>query len=245
MILSETEKSINLFEADLFSYFYIIEKNRQKNAVRMVFVETVKIVASILVTLIINLISVKFNINELNITIGVIIIFTVIYAIIQIITFLSKKIYDAIYNKRSRAEVVKINELLFHKIATNYMSKAISTVNDFEIIDKTDESLCINYVEIAIKYFEKSKNAFREVFPDEEADKQGKREKANAIYLSYIGYAEIKLFFENSQKSLNKLLILAEPITSDYSDDIEELLTYFQTKSPRINNLESIFNALK
>lgn len=243
--MNENEKSISLFEADLYNYFYVVEKNRQKNTVKTVFIETIKIVASIFVTLIINLVSEKIKIDELSITVGATIIFTIIYAAIQIVTFSSKKIYNAIYNKRSREEVLKINELLFQKIATNYMSKAISMVNELENVPITEKDMCINYIEIAIKYFEKSKNAFREVFPDEESNKQGKREKANAIYLSHIGYAEIKLFFDSSQKSLNKLLLIAKPITTNYNHEISELLTYFQTKLPRIKNLESIYNTLK
>ena len=238
------QKNFDLFEADIYDYFYTIEKNREKNTLTTIFIETIKIVASIFVTFVISLISEKLKMSEIDVTVIMTISFVTIYAILQFVTFSSKQIYNMLYNKRSRVEVIKINELLFHKISTNYMNKAISVVNDIEKGD-LDQDTSINCIEIALKCFEKSKNVFNEIFPDEESNKHGKREKANAIYLAHIGYPEIKLFVEIFQEELKKFLILATPITDKYNNEILELLTFFQTKLPRIISLENIFNELK
>ena len=237
------QKNFDLFEADIYDYFYTIEKNRQKNTLTTVFIETIKIVASIFVTFVISLISEKLKMGEIDVTVIITISFVTIYVILQFVTFSSKQIYDMLYNKRSRVEVIKINELLFHKISTNYMNKAISVVDEIENGD-LDQDNGINHIEIALKYFEKSKNVFNEIFPNEESNKQSKREKANAIYLAHIGYPEIKLFVTNSEEKLKKLLVLATPLTDKYNNEILELLTFFQTKLPRIISLENIFNKL-
>lgn len=240
--MDENDKTINLFEADLYNYFYSVEKNRRNNSLKTIFIEVLKIVGSILVASIINLISKKNGIDEINITFCSVFIFTVIYASLQTVTFFSKWIYNAIYNKRSKAEVMKISEFLFQKSVINYMKKAISIVADIEVNDISEKAL---YIKIAIKYFGKSKSVFQEIFPDEEANKRGKREIANAIYLSHIGYPEIEVFFDNSQKSLEKLLMLTKPITNNYNDEIIELITYFQANKPRILALENLYNTLK
>lgn len=146
-----------------------------------------------------------------------------------------------LYNKRSRIEMIKISEFLFHKVANNYLSIAFNTVDFIENNSDLDECSRTNYIKIAIKYFQKAKDVFADIIPYEESRNHGRREKANAVFLSNIGYTELKMCFKNAENQLNNLLILTDAI---YVNEISEVLTYFQTVYPRITALEKIFDCL-
>lgn len=245
--MNEKRKSTYLFEADFYDYIYTTEKQKQKNILSAIYIETIKIAVSILITLIISYFGKKYSTDDINVTIIAIIASSLLYIVLQVIMLTSKTLYDTFYNKRSRVEVIKTNKILFNKINYNYLLEVEGIVNQIVTAEDLSKDMYVNLLKKALTCLKKSKVIFNDIIPYAEAREKSTREKANAQYLSHLGYPDLYMFLEKTDKTLNELSELADIHLEDNlkdltKKDISELSSDFNYHVKRITNLERLYN---
>ncbi len=238
----------SLFEADLYEYIYALDKNNQKDYLKTIYIESLKIIIPMLVSLIFTLISEKTIFTDLDITVGTLVLFSILYSALQISFFCSKKFYNLIYNERSRPEKIKIDKMRFYKQVYKYALTGANLVEELEKNSDKDTEEFVLLVETAIKYFNKANILLDEIIPDEESKVEGKREKNNAVYLYHIGYPELLLLFHKTIENLDVLEKMLQNASCDqvqkneFNKYIKQLGAQFTIMKTRTESLKNSLN---
>lgn len=212
-----TSNKVNeLIEEEFIDGINNLEKQHSKSISNTVFWEITKVSISILATTLINLLLASQNgystpsWSDLRIISSCIIIFIVMYFIVNGLAIAFKWLFDAIFNKRLLSSEKKRGYLIFHKRIVNHIYLGISFENKFNMYiskasskeDDLNLDLATNYMSQSAYYFKIAKEELIELIPERSS---GILEKRNADFLNFIGFPTLNISLISAQRSLNRL----------------------------------------
>lgn len=234
-----TSNKVNeLFEIEMQESAQLVEDKKGKNIASTVFWEVLKIAASILGTTYYNY---RFMLPEKEITDTIpyseqlrlllyhILGFIVLYILLTGLCKLFRWLIEIFFSKRVFPSVKKQSYDRFHKKILNYIYLGVSFENKFNVYlthhleseenlnYATDFDLTINYLSQSIYYFDKAYSGIDDIIP-QRIKPNGRKEKANAKFLKYIGYSHLLVAFASAHNSLMRLVNSTEILKSKISD---------------------------
>lgn len=208
-------KANELLEFELLNAIQSMNKKRSSSFRFTLFWEVVKISISVVfASLFSPYIDGKSLSEQWNFLGTLVLLFLLSYLAVSGLLVVAKWLFDALFNKRRlRKEQVYANDY-FHKRILNYVYLAIGFENKFNCYlqkysccsnNCSEVDLIVTYLAQAVYYFEKANTELKKIIPPKEMEKNIKKEKVNAEYLSIIGYDYLITSIEGSINSIKRI----------------------------------------
>lgn len=212
----------------------LVEDKKGKNIASTIFWEVLKITASILGTTYYNYCfvlpekeivdTIPYS-EQLRLLLFHILGFIVLYILLTGLCKLFRWLIEIFFSKRVFPSVKKQSYDRFHKKILNYIYLGVSFENKFNVYlmhhlksesslnYTTDLDLAINYLSQSIYYFDKAYSGIDDIIP-KRIKPNGRKEKANAKFLKYIGYSHLLISFASAHNSLMRLANSTETLNA-------------------------------
>lgn len=260
-----TSNKINeLLEMEFLDGVSEMEKHSARKLTNAFFCEVLKISLSLLASVGIEYLSLKETstsakpaiepmgelIVEMETIISLISVFVLSYLLINLLVFVGKWIFSAVFNKRILPSEKAKSYADFHKKIINHIYLGISFENKYNVYvsvanaQKNDINfdLAANYLSQAVHYFRLAKDELSELIPSQ-VKRGSYLDRRNAMYLDYIGFPIITIALISGQRSLMRLLETKNKILN-VTDSIVAKANQHSIKQGYSNSFKFLFDVI-